>query len=158
MMISKCGWKVSGEEVNTSSRVQHGVHPHRMDDRLSNLAQRLRQLQDRVFGRERSNRYALWTACSRCGLRLTYVAKGRHQGDTRAVEPPRELVLPTQANEKIFQGKLMEVKGRELVNTHGTIETIHLSYQDTGIGASTIDSGGRLCCQEDRQEGYPRGG
>ena len=84
-------------------------------------------------GRERSNQYALWTACSRCGLRLTYVAKGRYQGDTRAVGPPRELVIQAQEelrvefavmdmNEKIFQGKLLE-KGRELVNSRGAGRT-----------------------------------
>ena len=96
-------------------------------------------------GRERSNQYALWTACSRCGLRLTYVAKGRHQGDTRAVGPPRDLVIqaqeelrvefaPTDMNEKIFQGKLMEVKGRELVNSHGAGRTTVQVRADERLG------------------------
>ena len=96
-------------------------------------------------GRERSNQYALWTACSRCGLRLSYVAKGRHQGDTRAVGPPRDLVIqaqeelrvefaPTDMNEKIFQGKLMEVKGRELVNSHGAGRTTVQVRADERLG------------------------
>ena len=96
-------------------------------------------------GRERSNQYALWTACSRCGLRLTYVAKGRHQGDTRAVGPPRDLVIqaqeelrvefaPMDMNEKIFQGKLMEVKGRDLVNSHGAGRTTVQVRADERLG------------------------
>ena len=96
-------------------------------------------------GRERSNQYALWTACSRCGLRLTYVAKGRFQGDTRAVGPPRDLVIQAQEelrvefaamdmNEKIFQGKLMEVKGRDLVNSHGAGRTTVQVRADERLG------------------------
>lgn len=101
-------------------------------------------------GRERSNQYALWTACSRCGLRLTYMAKGRHQGECRAVGPPRELVIqaqeelrvefaPTQMNEKIFQGKLMEVKGREMVNTHGAGRSTVQVRADERLGQAMMN-------------------
>eukprot|EP00435_Cladocopium_sp_Y103_P029947 s1363_g7.t1 len=81
-------------------------------------------------GKEKSNQYATWQSCSRCGLRLRYVNKTPHQGDTRAVGPPTDLVMEAQAElqndfdarqmtEKIFNGKLMEIKGRNLVNSGG---------------------------------------
>lgn len=101
-------------------------------------------------GRERSNQYALWTACSRCGLRLTYVAKGRFHGESRAVGPPRDLVIqaqeelrvefaPTDMNEKIFQGKLMEVKGRDLVNSHGAGRTTVQVRADERLGQQMMN-------------------
>ena len=79
-------------------------------------------------GRERQNQYAVWQACQRCGLRLRYLSKTPHQGETRSVGPPAGMVAQAQeelqqefnaseVTEKIFQGKLMEIKGRNLVAT-----------------------------------------
>ena len=81
-------------------------------------------------GKEKSNQYATWQSCTRCGLRLRYVNKTPYQGDTRAVGPPMDLVMeaqlelqndfePRQMTEKIFNGKLMEIKGRHLVMSGG---------------------------------------
>ena len=81
-------------------------------------------------GKEKSNQYAVWQSCTRCGLRLRYVNKSVYQGDTRAIGPPTDLVLQAQTElqrdfearqmtEKIFNGKLMEVKGRNLVMSGG---------------------------------------
>ena len=41
---------------------------------------------------------------------------------------------PTDMNEKIFQGKLMEVKGRELVNSHGAGRTTVQVRADERLG------------------------
>ena len=68
-------------------------------------------------GRDRSNKWAIWQACSRCGLRLRYITKGSGTGETRAIGPQPELVEIAQTelremyhakemNEKIFNGKL----------------------------------------------------
>lgn len=81
-------------------------------------------------GKERSNQYATWTACARCGLRLSYLTKKSHTGYSRAVGPPYDLVAEAQTElqqqfssqqmtDKIFNGKLMEVKGRRLVESGG---------------------------------------
>eukprot|EP00435_Cladocopium_sp_Y103_P016634 s3724_g4.t1 len=96
----------------------HAVHPvghgDQLGDRLSCLAQRLRVLQEQLHpvvdesGGPRSG--------------------APHQGDTRSVGPPSGLVHMAQeelqvlfnaeeVTEKIFQGKLMEIKGRNLVAT-----------------------------------------
>ena len=177
-------------------------------------------------GRERSNQYALWTACSRCGLRLSYVAKGRHQEDTRAVGPPRDLViqaqqqsasgvcphrheredLPGQAHggegqgigdfswsrthhrpspcrrapgtvddERAAEDKRRKGKvGSDITNPGGahrgdgtdrkdaqdSFETLHITYQDTGHGVISNDSGGRELQSsfQAHQEGEASGG
>ena len=81
-------------------------------------------------GRERSNQYARWTSCPKCGLRLTYETKVKGHGETRSLGAAPELVAMAQEelqlvyqanemNEKIFQGKVMEIKGRQLVMTRG---------------------------------------
>ena len=72
----------------------------------------------------------MWQSCATCGIRLRYVPKGNYHGETRAVGPPRDLVLqaqdelreefnPTEMTERIFNAKLMEVKGRTLVANRG---------------------------------------
>ena len=84
-----------------------------------------------LSGREKSNQYASWTSCKKCGLRLSYVVKtSRGHGDSRAVGPAPEIVAmaqdelqqiyqPAEMNEKIFMGKVMEIKGRSLVLSRG---------------------------------------
>ena len=72
----------------------------------------------------------MWQACSRCGLRLRYVTKGKATGQTRAVGPPpdqveqaqeelKSLFAAPEMTEKIFNGKLMEIRGRTLVQSGG---------------------------------------
>ena len=84
-------------------------------------------------GKERSNKTAMWQACSRCGLRLRYVTKGSGHGETRAIGPPPEHVELAQeelkeeftsmtVTEKIFNGKLMELRGRAMMKS-GTVRT-----------------------------------
>ena len=46
---------------------------------------------------------------------------------------------PTDMNEKIFQGKLMEVKGRELVNSHGAGRTTVQVRADERLGQLMMD-------------------
>ena len=83
-----------------------------------------------MSGKEKSNQYARWTSCKRCGLRLSYVVKTKGHGETRSVGPAPELVAmaqdelqqiyqPVEMNEKIFMGKVMELKGRSLVMSRG---------------------------------------
>ena len=66
--------------------------------------------------------------CGHCGLRLRYTTKGSGTGDYRAIGPPPDQVEQAQMelqetfkaheiNEKIFNGKLMEIRGRSLVET-----------------------------------------
>ena len=82
-----------------------------------------------VSSRERSNQYGRWTTCLKCGLRLTYKVKKGH-GEARTLGTAPELVAMAQeelqmvyqaseVNEKIFQGKVMEIKGRQLVMSRG---------------------------------------
>ena len=84
-------------------------------------------------GKERSNKTAMWQACSRCGLRLRYVTKGSGHGETRAIGPPPEHVELAQeelkeeftsmtVTEKIFNGKLMELRGRAMMKS-GTVRS-----------------------------------
>ena len=81
-------------------------------------------------GREKNNQYARWTSCKTCGLRLSYVVKTKGHGESRSVGPAPELVAmaqeelqqvyqPVEMNEKIFMGKVMEIKGRSLVMQRG---------------------------------------
>ena len=83
-----------------------------------------------VPGPQRTNKYAAWQACNHCGLRLRYSTKGAGTGDTRAIGPPpdqvelaqQELMESFQAHEvteKIFNGKLLEIRGRTVVETRG---------------------------------------
>lgn len=43
--------------------------------------------------REKSNQYATWTSCKKCGLRLSYLTKAKGHGETRSVGPAPEVVL-----------------------------------------------------------------
>lgn len=81
-------------------------------------------------GASRSNQYASWTNCKVCGLCLSYVSKRGYVGENRVVAADPVLVLAAQEdlqviyrademNEKIMKGKLMELKGRELVSNAG---------------------------------------
>ena len=81
-------------------------------------------------GRERSNQYGKWTTCTKCGLRLSYETKVKGHGETRSLGVTPELVTAAQEelqliyqanemNEKIFQGKVLEIKGRQLVTNRG---------------------------------------
>lgn len=83
-------------------------------------------------GKEKSNQYSTWVSCKKCGLRLSYKVKasrGGH-GETRSLGgPPEHVQLAQQElaqiydaadmNEKIMLGKIMEIKGRQLLHTRG---------------------------------------
>ena len=81
-------------------------------------------------GRQKSNKHAMWQTCLKCGLRLMYSTKGTAEGLSRSVGPLPEHVQAAQnelssiytldtMNEKIFLGKLMEIKGRVMVASNG---------------------------------------
>ena len=85
-------------------------------------------------GPQRKNKYANWHACKRCGLRLSYTAKSGYTGESRAIgadpphvaaaqEEPKMIYSIDNMNEKIFNGKLMEVRGRGLVQSGGAGRT-----------------------------------
>lgn len=93
----------------------------------------------------RQNRYAKWHACKRCGLRLSYVAKGTYEGETRAIGPEpahveaAQIELAQQAskanmNEKIFNGKPMEIRGRGLGQTGGAGRSTVMVKADKRLG------------------------
>lgn len=95
-----------------------------------------------VAGRPKSNQWATWTACKRCGVRLSYVAKRGMVGEYRSLGSQVALVQVAQVElqreftsaemtDKIFQGKIMEVKGREIVATRGQ------AARETEIRANT---------------------
>lgn len=96
-------------------------------------------------GASRSNQYASWTNCKVCGLRLSYVSKRGYVGENRVVAADPVLVLAAQEelqviyrademNEKIMKGKLMELKGRELVSNagHGSSEYVVRANEERG--------------------------
>ena len=81
-------------------------------------------------GRQRSNKFATWQICEKCGLRLNYVAKAGYSGENRSVGPlPQHVSLAqtelsqiysvAEMNHKIFMGKLLEIKGRVMVQSNG---------------------------------------
>lgn len=83
-----------------------------------------------VPGPQRTNKFAAWQACNHCGLRLRYTTKGTGTGDNRAIGPPpdhvelaqlelQEAFQAHEITEKIFNGKLLEIRGRTLVETRG---------------------------------------
>lgn len=78
----------------------------------------------------RANKFATWQTCEKCGLRLSYTAKPGRSGDHRSVGPLPQHVSQAQTelsqtytaaemNHKIFLGKLLEIKGRVMVQTCG---------------------------------------
>ena len=159
MMSSQC----TSSWWHGSGAWHDGREPLR--DRLASLAQRLRGLKTRidddqcpgsedprhtgwpcsgahVAGRPKSNQWATWTACKRCGVRLSYVAKRGMVGEYRSLGSQVALVQVAQVElqreftsaemtDKIFQGKIMEVKGREIVATRGQ------AARETEIRANT---------------------
>ena len=102
-------------------------------------------------GKERANKFAAWQACSRCGLRLRYITKGTGHGETRAIGPTPEMVNEAQQelreqftamemNEKIFNGKLMELRGRTLVESGGYGRTTVQVRADEKLGEALMSS------------------
>ena len=100
-------------------------------------------------GALRQNKYARWHACKRCGLRLSYVVKGTYQGETRAIGPEPTHVEAAQMelaqqyakanmNEKIFNGKLMEIRGRGLVHSGGAGRTTVMVKADERLGKTLM--------------------
>ena len=96
-------------------------------------------------GPMRQNKYAKWHACKRCGLRLSYTTKSTYQGETRAIGPEPQYVeaaqqelkaqyAPANMNQKIFNGKLMELRGRGLVQTGGAGRTTVQVRADEPLG------------------------
>lgn len=91
----------------------------------------------------------MWQACSRCGLRLRYVTKGKATGQTRAVGPPpdqveqaqeelKSLFAAPEMTEKIFNGKLMEIRGRTLVQSGGHSRTTVQVRADEKLGEAMM--------------------
>lgn len=78
-----------------------------------------------VPGRTRSNQHATWQTCQKCALRLSYHTKNGMEGEHRQMGPHPHLVSlaqealqkemdVSQVDEKVFNGKLMELKGKML--------------------------------------------
>ena len=89
--------------------------------------------------------------CGHCGLRLRYTTKGSGTGDYRAIGPPPDQVEQAQMelqetfkaheiNEKIFNGKLMEIRGRSLVETRGRGRTTVQVRADEKLGEALMAS------------------
>ena len=104
-----------------------------------------------VSSQERSNQYGRWTACLKCGLRLTYEVKVKGHGESRTLGTAAELVAMAQEelqmvyqasemNEKIFQGKVMEIKGRQLVMSRGQGSTKTQVRADDPRAASLLNA------------------
>lgn len=107
-------------------------------------------------GRVRSNQHASWQTCKKCGLRLAYTAKRGMQGEYRSLGPTPELVREAQLelqaiytavemNEQIFQGKVMEIKGRQVVASRGAVKPVIEVKANTAEGKEIVES----------QLGYP---
>lgn len=108
-------------------------------------------MSNHVMGKDRSNKYAVWNSCTRCGLRLRYVSKSGYHGATRAIGPPpdhveiaqaelKELYTSTTVTEKVFNGKLMELRGRALVETGGRGRTTVQVRVDERLGEAMMAS------------------
>ena len=107
-------------------------------------------LGEHKVGKMRQNKYATWQSCVRCGLRTLYVAKGGYEGSTRSLGPLPDHVAAaqqelsamydaSQMNDKIFTGKLMEIKGRQLVAT-GVGSTEMSIRADSRIGRAILSA------------------
>ena len=76
-------------------------------------------------GKMRSNQFATWTLCTRCGLRTTYVVKKAGHGQTRQMGPDPQIIRlalsslekntrPEEMSADVVNGKIMEIKGTML--------------------------------------------
>ena len=83
-----------------------------------------------IPGNRKGNQHAVWVSCKRCGLRMGYEFKGQMTGQYRSLGAPPEMIAMAQEelrqnfaasemNEKIFAGKLLELRGRTLVANRG---------------------------------------
>ena len=122
-------------------------------------------------GKDKSNKSATWQSCERCGLRLKYVTKGKATGESRAIGPPPDQVEAAQLelaqiydvdqmNEKIFNGKLMELRGRRLVETRGRGRTTVQVRADEKLGealmASTCSKGYTMDKEPNMKKNMPK--
>ena len=95
-----------------------------------------------IAGNRKGNQHAAWVSCKRCGLRMSYEAKGTMTGQYRSLGAPPEMIAmaqeelrmsfaPSEMNEKIFAGKLLELRGRTLVASrgHGTTQ-VHVKANE----------------------------
>ena len=91
-------------------------------------------------GKLRTNQYAQWTCCGKCGLRLSYGRRGDGHGMDRQIGPDPALTLqavqelqltnpPDQCTDKIFNGKLMELQGKRMQTGQTTTMAVNQGVQ-----------------------------
>lgn len=90
-------------------------------------------------GKMRTNQYASWMTCARCGVRLQYTSKGASHGQDRqfqvvphllqaTLDDLQKTVEPSQCSEQLVNGKMMELKGQMLQVGVTNTMAMHLTY------------------------------
>jgi len=106
--------------------------------------------------KSRTNQYATWQACVKCGLRMSYQVKGSGNGEHRHMGPhPNQVMVAMEQlrthhtaeniTEKMVNGKLMELKGIQLQQGLSNSMAINMSLReyrcDQGSNGYTMPKG-----------------
>ena len=92
-----------------------------------------------VSSKARQNKFATWTVCLRCAMRLSYHPKGSADGHSRQMGPHPHLVrmamqtleadmAAEMVTEQVVQGKLMELKGLALQRGLTSTMAVNMTY------------------------------
>lgn len=96
---------------------------------------------DHKEGRQRTNQFATWVSCAKCGLRTLYMSKDKSHGERRlmgpephlirlALEELQQTIPPDHCTEQMVNGKLMEIKGKMLQLGVSQTMAINMTYTD----------------------------
>ena len=96
---------------------------------------------DHKEGRQRTNQFATWVSCAKCGLRTLYMSKDKSHGERRSMGPEPHLIRlaleelqqtipPDHCTEQMVNGKLMEIKGKMLQLGVSQTMAINMTYTD----------------------------
>lgn len=92
-------------------------------------------------GKTRSNQWASWSTCLKCGLRLSYVVKKPGHGNTRQMGPDPHLirlamselekkVSKQECTAEMVNGKMLEIKGKMLQMGLSSTLQINMTYPE----------------------------
>ncbi|CAK8987390.1 unnamed protein product [Durusdinium trenchii] len=114
------------QSLDVTSRLQHSGYPC---------------FGDHKEGRQRTNQFATWVSCAKCGLRTLYMSKDKSHGERRSMGPEPHLIRlaleelqqtvpPDHCTEQMVNGKLMEIKGKMLQLGVSQTMAINMTYTD----------------------------
>ena len=92
-------------------------------------------------GKLRSNQFASWVTCAKCGLRLSYNTKKMGTGGSRQMGPDPNVIrisladlektrAATEITEGIVNGKILEVKGKMLQMGMKTSTSVNVTLEE----------------------------